>query len=298
MLKNLINKFASLKHALINREQYKTWVPPGHYYSPIASLSEVRSNEERIFGIIEEEIPGVDLWEAEQLDLLNHFRKYYAELPFGSYKQENLRYCFENPSYSYSDAIFLYCMMRHIRPKKIVEVGSGYSSCVILDTNELFFGNEISCTFIDPYPQLLLSLIKNSDKDRIEILQKRLQDIEVEKFCMLSAGDMVIIDSTHVSKVDSDVNYIFFKLLPHTNRGIYVHFHDVFYPFEYPKEWIYEGRAFNEDYMLRAFLQYNKAFKVVLFNHFMELFHRDKFLKEMPLCLKNCGGSIWIKRIE
>jgi len=280
------------------REQYKMWVTPGHYYSPFASLSEVKQHEDRIFRTIQKEIPGIDLFEAEQLDLLSQFGTYYAELPFGDYKQENLRYFFENPSYSYSDAIFLYCMMRHIRPRKIVEVGSGYSSCVILDTNELFFDNEISCTFIDPYPQLLLSLIKNSDKDRIEILQKRLQDIEVEKFCMLSAGDMVIIDSTHVSKVDSDVNYIFSKLLPHLNRGIYIHFHDIFYPFEYPKEWIYEGKAFNEDYMLRAFLQYNKAFKVVLFNHFMELFHRDKFLKEMPLCLKNYGGSIWIKRIE
>ena len=298
MLKYVIQKFASLKQGVIRREQYKTWVPPGHYYSPIASLSEVKSNEDRIFRTMEREILGIDLFEAEQLDLLSQFGTYYAELPFGDYKQENLRYFFENPSYSYSDAIFLYCMMRHIRPKKIVEVGSGYSSCAILDTNELFFDNEISCTFIDPYPQLLLSLINDSDKDRVKIIQKRLQDIEVERFSMLSAGDMIIIDSTHISKVDSDVNYIFFKLLPHMNRGIYVHFHDIFYPFEYPKEWIYEGKAFNEDYMLRAFLQYNRTFKVVLFNHFLESFHRDKFLKEMPLCLKNCGGSIWIRKIE
>lgn len=298
ILKNLIDKLELLRQAFINRKQYKTWVPPGHYYSPIASLQEIRSNEDRIFGIIEKEIPGIDLCEAEQIDLLNQFGKYYAELPFGSYKQANLRYFFENQSYSYSDAIFLYCMIRHIRPKKIVEVGSGYSSCAILDTNELFFDNKISCTFIDPYPKLLLSLINDSDKDRIEIIPKRLQDIGVEKFSILSAEDMIIIDSTHVSKVDSDVNYIFFKLLPHITPGIYIHFHDIFYPFEYPKEWIYEGKAFNEDYILRAFLQHNKAFKIIIFNHFLECFHREYFLKEMPLCMKNCGGSIWIKKIE
>lgn len=225
------------------------------------------------------------------------FKEYYKELPFDIHKKENLRYYFENPNYSYSDAIFLYCMIRYTKPKKIIEVGSGYSSCVILDTNELFFNGAISCSFIEPYPQLLLSLIKDRDKNKIELVQNNLQDVDINKFSELSKGDILFIDSTHVSKINSDVNFIFFDILPRIKSGVYIHFHDIFYPFEYPKEWIYEGRAWNEDYMLRAFLQYNDSFKIQFFNTFLEYFYRDKFINDMPLCMKNPGGSIWIKKI-
>jgi len=70
----------------------------------------------------------------------------------------------------------------------------------------------------------------------------------------------------------------------------------VFFPFEYPKEWVQQGRAWNEIYMLRAFLQYNSAFRVVLMNTFLEQFHEEFFRRRMPLCLRNRGGSIWIRK--
>ena len=77
-------------------------------------------------------------------------REFYDEQPFSAQKTAGRRYWFENPAYSYSDAILLYCMMRHLRPRRIIEVGAGYSSGAILDTNELFFDNSIECTFIEP----------------------------------------------------------------------------------------------------------------------------------------------------
>ena len=89
----------------------------------------------------------------------------------------------------------------------------------------------------------------------------------------------------------------FFKILPHVSSGVYIHFHDVSYPFEYSKEWIYEGVAWNEAYILRAFLQYNYAFEIIFFNTFLEHFYEYRFINEMPLCMKNKGGSIWIKKI-
>jgi len=301
ILNKFFGKIDSLKDKIIRlqieNEQLNTWVPPGHYYSPIPSIQEVKLNEKEIFSNITKEVPGVDLNEAEQLALFHKFKQYYKELPFEPHKKEGLRYFFENPAYSYSDAIFLYCMIRYAKPKKIVEVGSGYSSCLTLDTNELFFNNQISCSFIEPYPELLYSLIKYSDRDIIEVIAKKLQDVEIDKFSTLSAGDLLFIDSTHVSKVNSDVNYVFSKILPHIKPGVYIHFHDIFYPFEYPKEWIYEGRAWNECYMLKAFLQYNERFKIVFFNTFLEKYYEDMFLAEMPLCMRNLGGSIWIKKI-
>jgi hypothetical protein len=84
--------------------------------------------------------------------------------------------------------------------------------------------------------------------------------------------------------------------LPRLSSGVHVHFHDIFFPFEYPKEWLLEGRAWNEAYILKAFLQYNQAFSPVLMNTYMTEFHESFFRENMPLCLKNTGASIWLKR--
>lgn len=273
------------------------FVPPGHFYSPIPSLEEIRGDESRIFGSVPRNILGIDLHEAEQLKLLEDFAQYYVEMPFQSQKTEELRYYFDNPAYSYSDAIFLYCMIRHLKPKRIIEIGSGFSSCVSLDTNELFFDNSIETTFIEPYPDLLMSIIKDKDKNMTRIIPHRLQDVNLSEFETLEANDILFIDSTHVSKINSDVNRVFFDILPSLSPGIHIHFHDIFFPFEYPKEWVYEGRAWNEAYMLRTFLQYNSTFRVELMNTFMERYHEPFFRERMPLCLNNAGGSIWIRKV-
>ncbi len=278
-------------------DQNRLFVPPGHFYSPIPSLDEVRRYESWIFGEIPTHFAGIDLGEEKQLALLKTFQSYFLHIPFQDQKVENLRYSFSNSSYTYSDAVFLYCMMLHMKPRRIVEVGSGYSSCVILDTNELHFDNKISTTFIEPHPELLLSMIKEQDKNRIQLIALPLQDVELDEFSSLVENDILFIDSTHVSKVGSDVNYLFFEILPSLNRGVLIHFHDIFYPFEYPKGWILENRAWNELYMLRAFLQYNQHFEIVFFNTFLEQIYRERFEKEMPQFLINPGGSIWLRKI-
>jgi len=281
---------------LSGSQNNKLLFPPGHYYSPIPSLTYIEQHDSDIFAEPAKAIPGIDLREKEQLELLRSFKPYYDELPFPASKTDKLRYYYENPSYSYSDAIFLYSMIRHARPKRIIEVGSGYSSCVTLDTNELFFNNSIDVTFIEPSPDLLLSLIKETDKQRVSLIQSNLQEVDIEVFAALGACDILFVDSTHVSKVYSDVNRIFFEIMPKLAPGVLVHFHDIFYPFEYPREWVYENRAWNELYLLRGFLQYNSSFRIILFNTFLEYFFRDYFGANMPLCLRNPGGSIWIQK--
>jgi predicted O-methyltransferase YrrM len=272
------------------------YAQPGHFYSPIPSIDDVRREEERIFSIPREPA-GIALNEASQLALLDELQPYYDTQPFEPQKTKAARYFFDNPMYSYSDAIFLHCMIRHARPKRIIEVGSGYSSCALLDTNERYFDNRISCTFVEPYPDPLRELLSPAELERNKLLPCRLQDLDLEIFRALEANDILFIDSTHVAKVGSDVNYIFAEILPALAPGVYVHFHDIFYPFEYPKWWIYQGCAWTEAYMLRSFLTFNRAYEIVLFNTFLERFHRDRFELRMPLCLKNEGGSIWIRRV-
>ncbi|MBP9655776.1 MAG: class I SAM-dependent methyltransferase [Rhodocyclaceae bacterium] len=269
---------------------------PGHFYSPIPDPEEIRRDEARIFGAPPRQLPGIDMREAEQMQLLESFAGYYESMPFRAEKTAGLRYHFDNPAYSYSDAILLHCMIRHVRPRRFIEVGSGYSSCVTLDTSELFFGAEIETTFIEPYPALLESLLKEGDRARIRIVPSRLQDVPLATFEALESNDILFIDSTHVGKTGSDVNHLFFEILPRLASGVHVHVHDIFYPFEYPKEWVYKGRAWNEAYMTRAFLQYNAAFRIALMNTFMQRFHADFFREKMPLCLRNPGGSLWLRR--
>ncbi|MES2524493.1 MAG: class I SAM-dependent methyltransferase [Gemmatimonadota bacterium] len=299
-LKALVKEVPQVKALIAERDALRAasgLVPAGHYYSPIPSLDEVRRDDGLIFREFPRSIPGVDLREDEQLALLQSWTPLYDSMPFRAEKVDGLRYYFENEWYGYCDATMLHCMIRHLRPRRIMEIGSGFSSCVTMDTNERFFGGAIDLTFIDPYPERLLSLLREEDKSRIHLIEKRLQDVPLEQFQSLEAHDILFVDSTHVSKVNSDVNRIFFEILPAIARGVHVHFHDVFYPFEYPRDWIYDGCAWNELYMLRAFLQYNSGFEVVMMNTMMQHFHEPFFREHMPLCLENPGGSIWLRKV-
>jgi hypothetical protein len=133
-----------------------------------------------------------------------------------------------------------------------MEVGSGFSSAVMLDTNDLFFSGKIAFTFVEPYPERLLSLMTGEDRSHQEMLVRPVQEVALERFASLRANDILFIDSSHVAKIGSDVVHLLTNVLPMLNRGVIVHFPDIFWPFEYPEEWILEGRAWNENYVLKA----------------------------------------------
>ncbi|NNE05858.1 MAG: class I SAM-dependent methyltransferase [Xanthomonadales bacterium] len=278
----------------IKRQQ--GFVAPGHFYSPVPVFGAASEMAEAVFDSAGRTVPAIDLREDSQRALVETFIPYYQAMEFTGGKSPGVRYYYDNPAYSYSDAIMLHCMIRSVRPARIIEIGSGFSSCMMLDTNELHFDDQIKLAFVEPFPELLISLLEDTDLNNIRIVSSPLQDVALEEFKRLGANDILFIDSTHVSKAGSDVNRIFFDILPALAEGVYVHFHDVFFPFEYPPQWLREGRAWNEAYMLRAFLEYNSAFEVVLMNTFMHRHHQPFFEREMPLTLKNTGGSIWLRK--
>lgn len=271
--------------------------PPGHYYSPIPSADDVREWAPAFYSQRKvKSIPGVELDEPGQLHVLESLEELYADQPFSPAGQGPRRYRPDNVSYGVADAILLGCMIRHLRPARIIEVGCGNSSCAILDTNELFLENRVACTFIDPNLDRLLSLLRADDRDRHEIVSARLQDIDVARFFALAAGDILCIDSSHISRLGSDVNRLFFEILPRIQAGVHIHIHDIFYPFDYPRSWLDRGVYYNEAYVLKAFLQYNTAFRIVYWNQFMALFHPERLRSTMPLCVDDPGAAIWIRR--
>ena len=152
----------------------KLWISPGHFYSPITNDSSFVRND------IRGSIPGIDLNDSTQLKLLKEFGIYYKNMPFTARPKTKNRYYFENDQFSYSDAISLYSFMMHFKPKKIIEVGSGYSSALMLDVNNQFLDNRIDLTFIEPYPTRLKSLLRESDTPAI--IEKDVQSVPIKLF--------------------------------------------------------------------------------------------------------------------
>jgi hypothetical protein len=247
--------------------------------------------------MIEKKILGINLNEDTQLNLLKEFEIFYNEIPFKDQKIESLRYNFINDWYSYCDAIFLYSMIRYSKPKKIIEVGSGFSSAVSMDTNDLFFNSEINLEFIEPSPSRLIGLMNENDKSKYKIHQTKVEDLPTEIFESLESGDILFIDSSHKFSYGNDLYYLFFKVIPKLKKGVLIHFHDILFPFEYSKEAIDSKITWDEIYFLKNFLMFNESFEIKIFSDFISKFHKNK-LEKLPLCLKNTGGNIWIEKIN
>lgn len=280
-----------------NENERHMCYPAGHFYSPIVNIEEIKEREQEIWdekSVME--LPGIELNINYQFQLINEFSKFYKEIPFQEKKVNSYRYYFQNPAFSFSDGIILYSFIRHFSPSKIIEVGSGFSSALILDTIDQLKRTDVDVTFIEPYADLLFSLLSDKDKGKVLIIEKNLQQINLSFFKKLKKDDILFIDSSHVVKTGSDVNYLILNILPSLNKGVIIHFHDIFYPFEYPQNWVFEGRSWNEVYFLRSFLMFNNNFEIMLFPDFIHKNHKEYFSK-MPYCFKNSGGSIWIRKV-
>lgn len=294
-MKRLVRSLPFLQTLAKKINPYNLHVPPGHYYSPIPDLSDIKSREHKIFS--DDKTEGIDLNDSKHVELLSAFKASYSKIDFPAHKSASGRYFYENDMYGRSSAALLFCMIHHLKPKRIIEVGSGFSSALMLDVNNTYFNNNIKLTFIEPFPQRLKSLLKEEDYQYVSIIENRLENIDTGLFNELEENDILFIDSTHVSKVGSDVNTLLFKVIPRLNKGVYIHIHDVFYPFEYPKEWIYKGVSWNEVYLIRAFLMHNTTFKIqYLSSYALERFRNE--IADFPLFKEDIGGCLWIKKVQ
>ena len=274
---------------------YRTPFPPGHYSNPYPSLTEISKWEARIFAA-RDTIPGVDLRLEEQLRLLEQLGAYYRELPFPDEKDASTRYYFRNPMFAYADGIFLYSVLRHFRPTMVIEIGSGFSSALMLDVAERFLDPRPQFTFIEPATTRLEALLSVNDRTHVQILATPVQEVPLTLFDRLGENDILFLDTSHIAKTGSDVTFALFEILPRLKPGTIVHIHDIHYPFEYPREWLYAQRGYNEAYFVRAFLMYNDVFRITLFPSDLIRRNRQWFEQHMPLCLQNPGGSLWLSK--
>lgn len=266
------------------------FVPPGHFYSPIPSQGDV----DRGLAVADRvTMAGIDLRESAQLDLIQTLSG-FMPTPFGDAPTDRYRFGYRNPYFSYADGTTLYAMLRWLKPRRVVEVGSGYSSALMLDTaDERAWPVEF--LFIEPYPERLNGLLRTSDVSH-EVLTVPVQDVPLSRFSALDAGDIIFIDSSHVAKVGSDVLWLLYTVLPAVPAGVVIQIHDIFWPFEYPEVWLRGGRAWNEAYFVRAFLQFNSVFEILWFTSYLTTCHRERVAAKMPLLLRDHGGSLWLRK--
>ena len=270
---------------------------PGHFYSVVPSRKDRRAFLSQP-NIPIDSVPGIDIDDKAMMQRLQSFRTYYDEHWFPEEKTEGLRYYYRNTAFEAGDALALYFMIRAFRPRRVIEIGSGFSSAACLDINDHCCNGRMHVTFIEPYPERLLSLLREEDVGKYELVRSRLQDMDVSVFEQLEAGDILFIDSTHVAKLGSDVNRIIFDILPLLKQGVVIHIHDIFWPFEYPKAWVQEGRAWNEAYLLRAFLQFNSHFDIIYFADYVAHRHHSWLQEHMPLLAEHPGGNLWLRKVQ
>ena len=272
-------------------EQHGFHVTPVHFYQPIPdtqSLSETLWDRPS-------ELVGIDMNDSAQLDLLRRqfskFRHEYEQLPTEP-TEEPTRFYLNNGLFGGLDALVAYCMVRHFQPRLLVEIGSGFSSLVLGEA--LTKNNESNLVCIDPSPQ---NFLRQNLPGLHSLIEKRVQDIDVDFFSQLNHGDILFIDSSHTVKIGGDVNYLFLEVLPRLKPGVIVHIHDIFLPFDYRRDWVMEQfRFWSEQYLLQAFLMFNSEFEVLMANSYLNHYQREELKATFPTLPSWRGGSFWIRR--
>jgi len=275
---------------------YTAEFPNGHFYSPYPSKKDVAKNAVGPGRPVPPSLTGIETHDTDQWCLWETFDQLSPDSYMSDKIQmETSRYTFENGMFNRCDAATLHCMLRHLNPRKIIEIGSGYTSCVTLDTREYHDLALESFTLIEPYPSRLKERLKPADYDFCKILENPVQEVDTALFESLEAGDLLFIDSTHVCKSGSDVLFEFCEILPRLAEGVVIHIHDILWPFEYPLKWYEKGRAWNETFMLRSLLANSENYKIMLHPHYLLVTDRERFLNG-NWELVTSGGSIYLEK--
>lgn len=293
----LENLFESGEYQFRNRVGLQAEFDAGHYYSPVVDPEALAASGFSVDrNLPESQLPGLTIDPQRMLAFWDARLPAMRAAEFPAHESPPRRYFAVNDLYSWGDALVLAAMFDAHRPRRVVEIGSGFSSACMLDLADAM-GLETAFTFIEPYADRLKGLLTEADAARCTLHESPVQTAGLDHYGRLEAGDILFIDSTHVSKAGSDVNFELFEILPRLKPGVIVHFHDIFYPFEYPDPWIFEARrSWNEIYILRAFLMFNPAFEILFFNDYFGRRHAEHARRTLPRFLENAGGGLWLRK--
>jgi predicted O-methyltransferase YrrM len=267
-----------------------------HYYEPLFDdrLLKLPLDRDRF-------LPGINWNDQEQLQLLNTFQ-FQNELAAIPYRKSHADFSFyyDNPSLRPGDAEYLYCMVRHFMPSRIIEIGSGYSTLMVqkavsdIRIQDPDYRMEHIC--IEPYEMPWL------EKTGVRVLRQLVEEVQPDLFKSLGEHDILFIDSSHMVRPQGDVLFEFLELLPNLQKGVIIHVHDIYSPRDYPKELLVEDVMFwNEQYILEAFLSCNPEFKIIGALNYLKTHYAREMYAKLPVLGKmrdEVPGSFWIKKVK
>ena len=265
-----------------------------HYYEPLFDDRKLKLPLER-----DRHLPGINWNDKEQLLLLEQFNYQDELVIIPEKKQANIEsFFFDNPSLGPGDAEYLYCIIRHFKPKRIIEIGSGYSSLMAQlaikknsQENSVYKCEQVC---IEPYE---MPWLENAG---MEVIRKLVEDVDISTFASLDENDILFIDSSHIIRPQGDVLFEFLEILPSLSAGVIIHIHDIFSPRDYTKKHLVDEVLFwNEQYLLEAFLSCNNQFTIIGAVNYLKNHYPDKINSKLPVLKKNphhVPGSFWIRK--
>jgi len=252
-----------------------------HFYVPLPEMSEIKPED----WTTPSPLAGVDMNEAAAHELMDvilppYLAEFRNRFPIHAAPDQQ-GFHLINGAYMAVDAHLLYGLVRHNKPRKIVEIGNGSTTMVALAAAELnrAEGYPVQVVSVDPYPSPAFA---NGYPGLDELIVKPVQDVPQSLFESLQAHDILFIDSSHVLRWKNDVDYLYLNILPLLRNGVLVHVHDVSLPMPYPKVYFDTQLYWNEQYLLQAFLIYNSRFKVLWPGNHMMLREPSKMLSVFP----------------
>lgn len=280
-------------------EKFGLHITLNHYYSPIP---DTRTLKDELWEK-KSELIGININEDAQIKLLSlfssKFKTEYEKFPTEK-PSDPFQYYINNGAFDSVDAEILYCMIRHFKPKKILEIGSGYSTLLSaqgVQKNKEIDDFKSDLISIEPYPR---DFLKSGFPGLTKLMIQKVQDIPLMEFQKLTENDILFIDSSHALKIGGDVQYEYLEILPRLNKGVLIHIHDIFLPAEYPRGLIFNHTRFwNEQYLLQAFLTFNNNFEILWAGSYMHLTYPNKLEQAFSTYDKDITqpGSFWMRRI-
>jgi hypothetical protein len=264
-----------------------------HYYEPKFVFSNKQKDEE-----LGRSLEGINLNTQAQLDLLSKF-SYQSELLELSLNDDST-FDFANPNFPPGDSECYYSLIRQLKPKRIIEIGSGHSTLIGIEAirKNVIENASFECVYncIEPYEMPWLESLES-----IILHRSKVEEMRYELFEELDDGDILFIDSSHIVRPNGDVLFEILEILPRVKSGVVVHFHDIFTPNDYPAEWIDQQVKFwNEQYFLEAFLTCNDQFEILLGLNYLNHNYKAKMCEVFPIYNKVSKfaepGSFWIRK--
>ena len=242
-------------------------------------------------------LPGISWNIPEQLETLDRFTFSLELADIPQWRLNSNEYHFNNGSFESGDAEYWYSLIRAIKPKRIIEIGSGYSTLIAIKAIECNQRNdpnyECEHICIEPFEMPWL------EQTGVSVIRKKVEDVELSFFSKLQDNDILFIDSSHIIRPQGDVLFEYLELLPSLNKGVIVHVHDIFTPKNYLNEWLIDQvRFWNEQYLLEAFLSHNGSWKIIGALNYLHHHHYEKLKSVAPfLTPAREPGSFYIQKI-